>query len=141
MAKKKVKKVKDFTAKIKFLEELGVKYSTDLKKNKTKWEQILINHLKELKYKFIFQHPVVVNKTKKPQLFILDFLLTDYNLILEADSVKYHTSRKDVISDNRRTKLLRQEGYTILRLFNKQIENLHKDVIYQIIQSRIVNKL
>jgi very-short-patch-repair endonuclease len=140
MAKKKVKKVKDFTAKIKFLEDLGVKYSAELKKNKTKWEQILINHLKELKYKFIFQHPVVVNKIKKPQLFILDFLLTDYLIVIEADSIKHHSSKADIRADNIRTKLLKQEGYTILRLFNKQIDTLHKDVIHQIIQSRIVNK-
>lgn len=136
MPKKKTKK-EQLEDKVVFLENLGKVYAKRLTKNKTKWEILLYTVLKDLHYKFEFQVPVVVNKTKKPQLFILDFLLTDYNLILEADGVKYHTSKKDVSSDNRRTKQLRKEGYDILRFFNKQISTFSKELIQQIIQQKL----
>ena len=136
MPKKKTKK-EQLEDKIIFLENLGRVYAKRLVKNKTKWEVILYTILKDLHYKFEFQVPIIVNKTKKPQLFILDFLLTDYNLVLEADGAKYHTSKKDVASDNRRTRQLRKEGYDILRLFNKQISIFPKELIQQIIQQKL----
>tara|TARA_R110000868_G_scaffold1729_5_gene13932 strand:+ start:25154 stop:25594 length:441 start_codon:yes stop_codon:yes gene_type:complete len=136
MPKKKTKK-EQLEDKIIFLENLGGVYAKRLIKNRTTWESSLYQTLKDLHYKFEFQVPLVVNKTKKPQLFILDFLLTDYNLILEADGAKYHTSKKDVSSDNKRTKLLRKEGYDILRLFNKQISTFSKELVQQIIQQKL----
>jgi len=136
---KQTKKEK-IESKIKFLEQLGDKYSKQLRKNATKWELSLYNILKELHYKFIFQHPIVVNNTKNPQLFILDFLLTDYNLIIEVNSIQYHTSKADVKNDNKRAKLLKKEGFTILTLFNKQISTFSKEAIGKIIQTRVVNK-
>lgn len=136
MAKRKTKK-EQLEDKIVFLENLGKVYAKRLISNKTKWEISLYNTLKDLHYNFEFQVPVIVNKTKNPQLFILDFLLTDYNLVLEADGVKYHSSKKDVANDIRRTKLLRKEGYDILRLFNKQISVFSKELIQQIIQQKL----
>ncbi len=141
MPKQKVKKTKEekLLSKIKFLENLGKQYRDNLVNNQTDYEKILYKFLKDLHYKFKFQEPVVVNKDKKPQLFILDFLLTDYNLVIEADSVKHHSSKSDVKADNYRSKLLKQEGYYILRLFNKQISNYSKDQINDIIKMKISN--
>lgn len=139
MPKQKVKKTKEekLASKIKMLENLGKQYSGELIAKQTTWEKILYTYLKDLHYKFKFQVPVVVNKTVKPKLFILDFLLTDYNLIIEADSVKHHTSKSDVKSDNYRSKLLKKEGYYILRLTNKQVSLYSKEDVNDIIQTKI----
>lgn len=139
MAKKKVKKVKDFTTKIKFLEDLGKKYSKDLVNNRTVWEKIMYIFLKDLHYKFKFQEPVVVNKDKDPKLYILDFVLTDYNLIIEIDGKSTHTSKEQIKADNYRSKLLKQEGYYILRLFNRQVSTYTKDQVDQIIKTRLAS--
>jgi len=136
MVKRKTKK-EQLLDKIIFLENLGKEYSKKNRNNATKWESSLFNTLSELHYKFKFQVPYIVNKLKNPQLFILDFLLTDYNIILEVDSIKHHTSSKDVKNDNKRTRFLRKEGFHIIRLFNRQINTLTKDQINQIIQTRI----
>lgn len=137
MKKTKKQQIQD---KIIFLQDLGLQYAKDLDKNKTKWEIILYNILKEADYNFDFQRPVVVNRLKSPQLFILDFVLIPFNLIIEVDSKQHHSSSKDVKSDNRRTKLLKQEGYTVLRFWNRQLDNYTKDQILDIIAKRIISK-
>ena len=137
MKKTKKQQIQD---KILFLENLGLQYAKDLNKNKTKWEIILYSILKEAGYNFDFQRPVVVNRLKSPQLFILDFVLIPFNLIIEVDSKQHHSSSKDVKSDNRRTKLLKQEGYTVLRFWNRQLDNYTKDQILDIIAKRIISK-
>ena len=135
MKKTKKQQIQD---KILFLENLGLQYAKNLNKNKTKWEITLYNILKEAGYNFDFQRPVVVNKLKSPQLFILDFVLIPFNLIIEVDSKQHHSSSKDVKSDNRRTKLLRAEGYQILRFWNRQLDNYTKNQILDIIAKRII---
>ena len=135
MKKTKKQQIQD---KILFLENLGLQYAKDLDKNKTKWEIILYNILKEAGYNFDFQRPIVVNKLKSPQLFILDFVLIPFNLIIEVDGKSCHSSKVQVKSDNRRTKLLRAEGYEILRFWNSQLTNYTKDQILDIIAKRII---
>lgn len=135
MKKTKKQQIQD---KILFLENLGLQYAKNLNKNKTKWEITLYNILKEAGYNFDFQRPVVVNKLKSPQLFILDFVLIPFNLIIEVDGKSCHSSKVQVKSDNRRTKLLRAEGYEILRFWNSQLTNYTKDQILDIIAKRII---
>jgi len=106
-----------------------------------KWELILYKHLKDLHYKFEFQVPIIV----KNQGFILDFILTDYKIFLEADG-KWHREAEQIKKDNRRTKLLRSLGYQPIRLTNSQISIFTKEQIDEIIKQRIsmlrdVNKL
>ena len=134
MKKTKKQQVQD---KILFLENIGLQYAKDLNKNKTKWEIILYNILKEAGYNFDFQRPVVVNKLKSPQLFILDFVLIPFNLILEVDGKSTHGTKTQIKSDNRRTKLLKQEGYNVMRLSNSQVEHYSTSAINDIIQTRI----
>ena len=136
MKKTKKQQIQD---KIIFLQDLGLQYAKDLDKNKTKWEIILYNILKEAGYNFDFQRPVVVNKLKSPQLFILDFVLIPFNLILEVDGKSTHGTKTQIKSDNRRTKLLRAEGYEILRFWNSQLTNYTKNQILDIIAKRIIN--
>ena len=135
MKKTKKQQIQD---KIIFLQDLGLQYAKELDKNKTKWEIILYNILKEAGYNFDFQRPVVVNKLKSPQLFILDFVLIPFNLILEVDGKSTHGTKTQIKSDNRRTKLLRAEGYEILRFWNSQLTNYTKNQILDIISKRII---
>ena len=135
MKKTKKQQIQD---KIIFLQDLGLQYAKDLNKNKTKWEIILYNILKEAGYNFDFQLPVVVNKLKSPQLFILDFVLIPFNLVIEVDGKSTHGAKAQIKSDNRRTKLLKQEGYEILRFWNSQLTNYTKNQILDIISKRII---
>lgn len=136
--KKKLTKKELLQNKIEFLETLGLQYSKDLIKNKTKWETLLTNTLKELNYQFQFQVPIVVNKLKAPKLFILDFVLIPFNLVIEVDGKSTHGTKAQIKSDNRRTKLLKQEGYEILRFWNSQLTNYTKNQILDIIAKRII---
>jgi len=133
-----VKKTKKqlFQEKTLFLKELGVKYSKELTENITKWEQILYDILTKHNYNFIFQHPVV---TKNNSLFILDFYFPEYKLFLEADGKSTHGSKAQIKKDNKRTSLLKKEGYTPIRLFNSQIERYSEKEILTIINQRIKN--
>ena len=135
MKKTKKQQIQDKTV---FLQDLGLQYAKDLNKNRTKWEIILYNILKEAGYNFDFQRPVVVNKLKSPQLFILDFVLIPFNLVIEVDGKSTHGTKAQIKSDNRRTKLLKQEGYEILRFWNSQLTNYTKNQILDIIAKRII---
>ena len=135
MKKTKKQQIQDKTV---FLQDLGLQYAKDLNKNRTKWEIILYNILKEAGYNFDFQRPVVVNKLKSPQLFILDFVLIPFNLVIEVDGKSTHGTKAQIKSDNRRTKLLRAEGYEILRFWNSQLTNYTKNQILDIIAKRII---
>jgi len=137
MTKKKTKK-EQLQDKIAFLENIGKINAKNLSKNRTAWETKLYNTLKDLHYKFEFQVPVIVNKLKAPQLFILDFYLKEFNLVIEVDSKQFHSNPKDIKSDNRRTKLLKKEGFDILRFWNSQITRYSKEEIQAIISQRIL---
>lgn len=135
MGKKKTKKEK-LEEKVIFLEELGKTRSKELTIKATKWEKDFLKLLKELNYKVKFQVPVIVNKLKKPQLFILDFLLIDYQIFIELDGAQ-HFTKKGLKNDNQRTKKLRKEGYEPIRFANKQIEVFTKEQIDSIIKTKI----
>lgn len=134
MARKK--KTKNKTSK-EFLENLGETYSKRLKEEATKWEKILYDYLEEGGYNFDFQVPVVVELKKYNKLYILDFLLKDYNLVIEVDSVRYHGTKEQIKSDNKRTKNLEKMGYTVMRIYNSQIENLKKELLMEAIETKI----
>ena len=98
-----------------------------------KWELLLYKYIKELGYKFIYQAPLIY----KLHGYIVDYLLVDYNIFIEADSVKHHTSPKDVKKDNLRSRRLKTLGYHPLRFSNKQITTFSKETIDQIIKQKI----
>lgn len=134
MAKKK--QTKNKTSK-EFLENLGETYSKRLKEEATKWEKILYDYLEEGGYNFDFQVPVVVELKKYNKLYILDFLLKDYNLVIEVDSIRYHGTKEQIKSDNKRTKNLEKMGYVVMRIYNSQIENLKKELLMEAIETKI----
>ena len=106
-----------------------------LKINKTIWETSLYTTLKDLHYKFKFQVPVICAEKHG---YILDFLLTDYNLVIEVDSVKYHNSPQQRKKDNLRTRRLKKEGFHLIRLMNSQISKYSAQDIDNIIKSKIM---
>ncbi len=107
----------------------------ELSKNKTKWETSLYTTLKDLHYKFKFQVPVICAEKHG---FILDFLLTDYNLIIEVDGKAFHTSPQQRKKDNLRTRRLKKEGFHLIRLMNSQISKYSAQDIDNIIKSKIM---
>lgn len=137
MAKRKIKKKQDPEKLKEFLLNQGKIFAKELKEKATEWEKILYKILKDLNYKFKFQVPVVVPVGKSYKLYILDFLLTDYNLVIEADG-KFHNNPENRKKDNLRTKHLQKQGFHILRLSNKQITTFDKSQISEIIKTRIL---
>lgn len=131
---KRTKKVKQSKQElIKFLQEKGTQFSQELKDKATKWELMFKAILEELGYKFEFQLPVICNGK---HLYILDFLLVDYQIFIELDGAQ-HFTKQGLKKDNLRTRRLRKEGYEPLRFPNKQIENFTKDQIDSIIKTKI----
>lgn len=108
----------------------------ELSKNKTKWETSLYTTLKDLHYKFKFQVPVICAEKHG---YILDFLLTDYNLIIEVDGKAFHTSPQQRKKDNLRTRRLKKEGFHLIRLMNSQISKYSAQDIDNIIKSKIMS--
>ena len=129
MAKRKSNK-KDI---VKFLEEKGKEFSEKLRKNATQWELKFSNILKQLGYKFEFQVPIIC---AKKHLYILDFVLTDYQIFIELDGAQHYT-KEGKKKDNLRTKRLRKEGYEPLRFPNKQVDNFTIEQIKTIIDTKI----
>ena len=108
---------------------LGNHSSTD----STGWEKILYKILKDLHYNFKFQVPIVVPVGKSYKLYILDFLLTDYNIFIEADGKSTHGSKEQIKKDNLRSKHLLKLGLHPLRFSNKQISAFSSKQINEII--------
>lgn len=128
MAKKKSKKEIDLVKLSQWLDREAKKKRNTL----TKWEHILAKHLRDLGYRFKMQVPII----HKTYGYIVDFLLTDYPIFIEVDG-KWHLTPEQKKKDNRRTKHLEKEGYSPIRLMNKQVSTFTKEQIDQIIQFKI----
>jgi very-short-patch-repair endonuclease len=131
---KRTKKTKQSKEELlKFLQEKGTQFSKELKQKATKWELLFKDILEELGYKFEFQLPVICNGK---HLYILDFLLIDYQIFIELDGAQ-HFTKLGLKKDNLRTRRLRKEGYQPLRFPNKQVETLTTEQIKGIIETKI----
>lgn len=134
MAKKK-KKGTNSEERVKFLTRIGNTNSKKLRSRLTKWELILKKHLVDLGYNFKIQFPIICNKK---HLYIVDFLLVDYNIFLEADGVSTHGTKETIKKDKIRTRNLRKEGYEPIRFWNKQLETFTKEQIDNIIKLKLL---
>lgn len=146
MIKKKINKKEKAEQLKEFLIVQGEIFSKQLIRDATEYEKILMRQLIDLDYNFQFQVPIVVPVGKSYKLYILDFLLTDYNIFIEADGKAWHSSKEQIKKDNLRTKHLQKQGLHPLRLSNKQIQTFTNKQIDEIIKIRInmlstVNKL
>lgn len=118
------------------LEQFLHKRAKILRNKRTKWEAIMYSYLKQIGYKFKFQVPVICAEKHG---YILDFLLIDYNLIIEVDGKAFHSSPEQRKKDNLRTRRLKKEGFHLIRLSNKQVSVLTKEQIHDIISTKILH--
>ena len=91
-------------------------------------EDILWRRLrnKKLGYRFRRQHPI--------DNFIADFACLELNLIIEVDG-GYHNTAEKQISDEERTKMLNDSGFTVIRFTNEDVIKNERSVISRIIES------
>lgn len=89
----------------------------------------------QLGIKYEFQVPIVTLKSAL-KLYILDFLLIDFNIFCELDGKQHNTSegkKYDLI----RTRKLKKEGYEPLRFSNRQIHTFTLEQINKCINLKI----
>ena len=65
-------------------------------------------------YKFRRQYPI--------ENYIVDFFCFDKNLIIELDGGG-HNDKKQLIKDKKRDEYLKRQGYTILRIWNNELDD------------------
>lgn len=138
LIKKKINKKEKAEQLKEFLIVQGEIFSKQLIRDATEYEKILMKQLIDLGYNFQFQVPIVVPVGKSYKLYILDFLLTDYNIFIEADGKAWHSSKEQIKKDNLRTKHLQKQGLHPLRLSNKQIMVFNKNQIADILKQKIL---
>ena len=98
----------------------------ELRKNMTKAEQKLWQHLRQKKImetKFRRQHPI--------DRFILDFYCHDARLVIEVDG-GYHNDEDQQVYDEGRTQELMEMGLEIIRFTNNEVESNIEEVIEKI---------
>ena len=105
-----------------------------LRGNRTKWEQSFYITLKSLGYKFEFQKPIIC---REKYGYILDFLLSDFNIVIEIDGKSTHGSKEQQKKDNQRSRRIKKEGFHILRFWNSQVSVFTKEQIDEVIKNKI----
>jgi very-short-patch-repair endonuclease len=90
--------------------------------HETSLEKAVREQLELLGINFIPQHPF--------DLYTVDFLLPDYNVVIECDGEYWHSKPHQKNRDRRKDAYLRRLGYTVIRLTESEIENdVHKCVV------------
>ena len=96
----------------------GLKYNSRLlRKKQTPHEKILWTYLRNRRLdglKFRRQHPI--------GSYIADFCCMEKRLIVELDG-NHHAEPEQVEYDKERDEALSAQGYTVLRLWNSELEN------------------
>jgi len=98
----------------------------DLRRNMTKAERILWNHLRNKQldgYRFRRQHPV--------KDFVVDFFCYEAMLVVEVDG-SVHSEHTQAERDIERTRLLNQLGIGVIRFANDEVESNINEVITRI---------
>mgnify|MGYP000035309128 CR=1 FL=1 len=102
----------------KLLKEIALK-----RKNKTtKEERLLWDVLSTKKTTFKFRRYYIIDE------FMVDFICLEKKLIVEVDG-KHHTTPQQIEATNLRTKILKEFGYQIIRLNEKEITDDIENVI------------
>lgn len=58
------------------------------------------------------------------QGFIADFVLPDKKIIIEVDGERWHSGKKKVKKDRFRDYMLKRDGWTTIRIKEKEVDNL-----------------
>jgi len=87
----------------------------------------------EIRHNIVAQLPVQAMGEE----YTLDFAMPDLKLGIEVDGALFHSTEEQVASDKRRDGRLAQQGWTILRFTDKEVENKTRQVIEAIIQRQV----
>jgi very-short-patch-repair endonuclease len=107
--------------------------ATILRNNPAPAEVLLWNELRRrnLKYKFLRQHPVIYESNKKEHFFYIpDFYCDKKKLVIEVDG-KIHDFQKEY--DYNREQVLTGTGLHILRFKNEELKDM-KSTVKKIIE-------
>jgi very-short-patch-repair endonuclease len=101
----------------------------ELRKNQTKAEKILWEHLRgrKLNYKkFYRQHPLFHDVLGKETFYIVDFFCFESKLVIELDG-GIHIKRKE--EDNLRDEIINLLGIKVVRFKNEDVLNNLENVL------------
>lgn len=104
-------------------------FSKELRKNMTDAERKLWQHIRKEqinKYKFRRQQPI--------GQYIVDFVCQTKKLIIEIDGGQ-HNDTTNIAEDKKRTEFLKQQGYTVIRFWNNEINENINGVLEKIIST------
>jgi very-short-patch-repair endonuclease len=87
----------------------------------------------EMRHAIQSQFPVKAGS----QEYSIDFAMPDIKLGIEVDGALFHSTDDQKASDRRRDSRLAQQGWTILRFTDKEVENKTHQVIETIIKHQI----
>ena len=101
----------------------------ELRKNQTPYEKTLWALLRNRKldgFKFLRQHPIVIDHNLSPKKFIVaDFYCAEKRLVVEVDGGIHNRMRdKDLARDI----ILQHKDYRVIRIKNEQLANV-KEVL------------
>jgi len=102
--------------------------SRELRKNMTPQERKLwkiIRNRQFFGYRFRRQFPI--------GQYIVDFVNREKNIVIEIDGGQHNPIDEDSY-DNKRTKFLNSEGYTVVRFWNNEIDNNIEGVYLKLMQ-------
>lgn len=110
--------------------------ATKLRNNHTPAEKLLWEELRRrnLKYKFLRQHPVIYESNKNEHFFFIpDFYCASKKLVIELDG-RIHDFQKDY--DKNRTAVLEGKGLHVIRFRNEELTDLPRviDKIKEILE-------
>lgn len=98
-----------------------------LRMNQTEFEIILWQYLRAKQLNGIkFRRQVPIGK------YIADFIALSKKFIIELDGSQ-HLEDKNILYDKQRTEYLKENGYTIVRIFNNDITNNIEAVLNYIV--------
>lgn len=116
--------------------EKQMPYIDDYNRSFRKNAQILRKNMtaeeKKLWYRFLKYLPITVNRQKTLGNYIVDFYISEHNLVIELDGIQ-HAEKEHVFSDCERDKKLRSMGCTVLRFCNSTIQTDFDSVCAQIL--------
>lgn len=107
-----------------------IKFAQLLRKDQTNAEKRLWKEIRNYKLYVKFKRQITILG------FIVDFYCSTGNLIIEVDG-SVHDKRKDY--DTKRTNILEEKGFKVIRFTNHQIENYLPEVLEEIKRNVIVN--
>ena len=103
-------------------------YAQKLRKNMTKEE-------KRLWYDFLKKLPIPFKRQKVINNYIVDFICTDVNLIIEVDGEHHYIDSENKLEDNIRDEYFNQLGFKVLRIGNRDINKNFDAVCIEILKN------